>query len=342
MAGEFDLIRCYFSRPTRHTALAGGDDCALVQVGAGQQLAVSTDMLVEGTHFFPDVDPYLLGWKTLAVNLSDLAAMGATPKWASLALSLPTQRAQDEAWMSALAKGFYALADQYQVDLIGGDTTRGPLNLCVTIMGELPTQTAMRRAAAQAGDEIWVSGTPGLASLGLLIAQHDARIANLALPEQLQQAALRALQQPQPRVELGLCLREWAHACIDVSDGLLADLAHIAVASQCSAVVHAAALPLQHLAEVPVALAQHCVLSGGDDYELCFTAPAQHHLHIKAAAQQLRVKVHCIGKMQRDECLTGDAQAEQNQGSRASVIVRDAQGRDITPAQCGYDHFQNT
>jgi len=161
---EFDLIRRYFTRATPGALLGVGDDAALLQASAGNALAVSTDMLVSGTHFLPDTDPFLLGHKTLAVNLSDLAAMGAAPRWATLAIALPEA---DEAWLAQFSAGFFALADQYGVELVGGDTTRGPLNLCVTIFGEVPAQQALRRSGAQVGDEIWVSGRLGDAALAL-------------------------------------------------------------------------------------------------------------------------------------------------------------------------------
>ena len=192
---EFDLIKRYFTRATPSATLGVGDDAALLNVTEGMELAVSTDMLVSGTHFLPDADPYLLGHKTLAVNISDLAAMGATPRWATLALSLPRA---DESWLQQFSAGFFALADEYGVELIGGDTTRGPLNLSVTIMGEVPRGKALRRSGAQAGDDIWVSGTLGEAALGL--AQLQGKI---SLPENERITCLAALHQPLPRVALG-------------------------------------------------------------------------------------------------------------------------------------------
>lgn len=214
---EFDLIRRFFTRDTPHAILGVGDDAALLQVSAGNVLAVSTDMLVCGTHFLPDADPFLLGHKTLAVNLSDMAAMGAAPRWATLSIALPEA---DETWLAQFSAGFFALAQQYGVELVGGDTTRGPLNLCVTIFGEVPAQQALRRSGAQVGDEIWVSGYLGDAALAHLqgrIALSDAELA----------ACLPALHQPQPRVALGLALRGIANSAIDISDGLLADLGQI-------------------------------------------------------------------------------------------------------------------
>ncbi|MDA0190964.1 MAG: thiamine-phosphate kinase, partial [Proteobacteria bacterium] len=237
MPGEFALIDRHFARPTPSAVLGPGDDCALLAPTPGMELAVTTDMLVAGTHFFADTDPRQLGWKTLAVNLSDLAAMGAVPRWALLAGSLP---AADEDWIAAFADGFFACARRYGVDLVGGDTTRGPLNLCVTALGEVPPGTALRRDGARAGDDLWVSGQPGLAALGLAHLRGE-----LVLSGALLGRCLSALQRPLPRVELGRALRErgLAHAAIDVSDGLLADLGHLLERSGVAAELHAGQLP---------------------------------------------------------------------------------------------------
>ena len=209
---EFELIRRYFQRPPKRALLGVGDDCALLRPDAGLDLAVSTDMLIEGRHFLPGAEPRALGHKALAVNLSDLAAMGATPRWVTLALALP---AADAAWLEPFSAGFYALAERYGVDLIGGDTTRGAARaICVTAIGEVPPGMALERSGARAADDIWVSGELGGAALGL------------AHPE-IAEAAKR-LHLPQPRVELGERLRRLAHSAIDVSDGLAGDLGHIA------------------------------------------------------------------------------------------------------------------
>lgn len=236
---EFDLIQRYFTRITPSAVLGVGDDAALLRVGNGMELAVSTDMLVSGTHFLPDADPFLLGHKTLAVNLSDLAAMGAQPRWATLALSLPQA---DEAWLQKFSAGFFALADEQGVELIGGDTTRGPLNLCVTIMGEVPQGAALRRSAAQLGDDIWVSGRLGDAALALMHLQGKV---NLSATD-FSLCAL-ALHQPMPRVALGLALRGVAHSAIDISDGLLADLGHILECSKVGAEIQFDALPVSDM-----------------------------------------------------------------------------------------------
>ncbi len=316
---EFDLIRRHFTRPTPNTILSVGDDAALLQVNAGMELAVSTDMLVGGTHFYLDTDPRQLGHKTLAVNLSDMAAMGAQPRWATLSLSLP--QAHDD-WLKAFSEGFFALADEHGVELIGGDTTRGPLNLCVTIMGEVPQGKALRRTGAQVGDDIWVSGILGEAALGLAELQE-----RVALPEGARQSCLAALQKPQPRVALGLALRGLAHSSIDISDGLLADLKHILDSSNMAAEVRYDRLPksayFESSDEGMDMLEQDCVLSGGEDYELCFTAPLAHREEIAALVDQLHLPLARIGKI-----VSG-------QGCK----LRAANGSVIQLAREGYDHF---
>src|SRR2546426_7158028 len=256
---EFEIIRRYFERPPKHAVLGVGDDCALLAARAGFEIAVTTDMLVEGRHFLPGADARALGHKALAVSLSDLAATGAAPRWATLAIALP---AADESWLGAFAQGLFALADRYGVDLIGGDTTRGPLLVVnVTAFGEVPAGSALLRSGARPGDDIWVSGELGGAALAL------------AHPE-IGEAAKR-LHEPEPRVALGERLRELAHAAIDVSDGLTGDLAHILERSRVGAVVHYEQVPrapaFKHVKDA--ALEKRCVLSGGDDYELLFTAP---------------------------------------------------------------------
>ena len=288
---EFSLIKRYFTRATPGAILGVGDDAALVKVGNGMELAISTDMLVSGTHFFADADPYMLGHKALAVNISDMAAMGAQPRWATLALSLPNE---DEKWLAQFSAGFFSLADQFNVELIGGDTTRGPLNLCITILGEVPQGKALRRDGAQAGDDIWVSGFIGDAALALAHMR-----GNVVLQEESFNAIAVALHQPQPRVSLGLALRGLAHSAIDISDGLLADLGHILERSKLGAEIDYAKLPsstyLQpYLAEL---LGQQCVLAGGDDYELCFTVPHSSQAEIMRLAERLALPLTCIGKV---------------------------------------------
>ncbi len=318
MPSEFELIRRHFSRPTPGAVLGPGDDCALVAPSAGMELAITTDMLVEGTHFLPTVDPELLGWKTIAVSLSDLAAMGAQPRWVLLAGSLPDAR--DE-WLAAFAEGLFACAARYAVDLVGGDTTRGPLNLCLTALGELPAGSALRRDRALAGDDLWVSGQPGRAALGLAHLQGRTR-----LPAALAKRCLTALQQPQPRVELGLELRRrgLANAAIDVSDGLLADLGHILSASAVGAEVFVAALP-RLPPEAEAALARSCQLAGGDDYELVFSAPESKRQPIAELALHLDLPLRRCGRFV-------DA-------APGSLRLLDEQGRPLGIDRRGFDHF---
>lgn len=315
---EFSLIKRYFTRATPGAILGVGDDAAMVQVGNGMELAISTDMLVSGTHFFADADPYMLGHKALAVNISDMAAMGAQPRWATLALSLPNE---DEKWLAQFSAGFFSLADQFNVELIGGDTTRGPLNLCITILGEVPQGKALRRDGAQVGDEIWVSGSIGDAALVLAYMQ-----GKLQLSEAVIKAAAPALHQPQPRVSLGLALRGLAHSAIDISDGLLADLGHILERSKVGAELQFASLPASlhlqpYLAE---AAGRQCLLAGGDDYELCFTASASRHAEIMQLATQLALPLTNIGKV-----IAG-----------RGCIVKGTDGSVMQIEEKGYEHFK--
>ena len=318
MPSEFDLIRRHFTRPARHTELAVGDDAALLAPRPGMRLAVSTDMLVAGTHFFADTDPEGLGWKTLAVNVSDLAAMGAEPRWAFLALALPRA---DEAWIAAFARGFFACADAFGVDLAGGDTTRGPLTLSVTIAGEVPAGAAITRGGARAGDELWISGQPGRAALGLAALRGEAA---LHAPQRAE--FVDALQRPQPHVALGIALRGLASAMLDVSDGLLGDLRHLLERSGTGAIVEATALPLAALAAsgADAALCRRCLLAGGDDYELLFTAPPRHRGAIEALSARLGLPLHRIGELTRE---------------RERLMLREADGTLAAPAAYGYDHF---
>lgn len=313
MPSEFELIRQFFIRPTHHTLLGAGDDAALIAPTPGCELAISTDLLVEGTHFLDDTAPFDLGWKTLAVNVSDMAAMGATPRWATLAAALPAPTLD---WLDAFSRGFFSCAEAFNVDLIGGDTTRGPRAFCVTIMGEIPRGQALLRSGAQVGDSIWVSGAPGCAALGLAHLQ-----GRIALTEPQLGQCLAALHHPQPRVALGLALRGLATAAIDVSDGLLADLEHILTASSCSAELNIPHLP-------PAGLARDGYLSGGDDYELIFTLPAEHRLLIASLVDELDLPLTCIGTI-----------TPTMPGTPDTFVLHDAQGLPITSARHGFDHF---
>jgi thiamine-monophosphate kinase len=328
MPSEFALIDRYFKRPSprqQDCVLGVGDDAAIVRPAQGMEIVVTADMLVADTHFLPDANPHDLGWKTLAVNVSDLAAMGAQPRWALLSMALPADKAADEAWLAAFAAGFFACAETHGIALIGGDTTRGPLTFNVTLFGEIPAGQSLLRSAARLADEIWVSGTPGLAALGLAHLQERCSLA-----EPARTACLSALDRPQPRLSLGLALarEQLAHAAIDVSDGLLADLGHILEQSQLAATLHFNQLPAAALnMHVDTQLAMNCLLGGGDDYELVFTAPATQHEKIRALAARLQLPLHCIGTMV--------------DGPAGQIRLLDASGlaMHIAPTQRGYDHF---
>ena len=315
---EFELIRRYFTRATPGALLGVGDDAALLQVSEGHVLAVSTDMLVSGTHFFADADPFLLGHKTLAVNLSDMAAMGATPRWATLAMALPDA---NETWLERFSAGFFALAQQHGVELVGGDTTRGPLNLSVTIMGEVPQGGALLRGGAQVGNDVWVSGTLGDAALALAHLQ-----GRIVLSGAEYAACAPALHKPQPRIELGLALRGLANSAIDISDGLLADFGHILEASRVGAQIEFVALPASPILRgyLQRSLGKECVLSGGDDYELCFTAPAAHYAELLRISAKLGLPLTRIGKIVAGQ----------------GCIVHDAGGTPLNLENSGYDHFR--
>lgn len=315
--GEFELIDRFFSRPVRRAALGIGDDCALLAPAPGMQLAISSDMLVDGRHFLSTVAPERLGHKALAVNLSDLAAMGAVPRFALLSLSLP---AADEAWLEGFASGFFALADEHGVDLVGGDTTRGPLNICIQAMGAVPSGKALRRDGARAGDDIWVSGT-----LGDAAAAVASRQGLLSLPAEVARACQARLDRPTPRIALGQALIGCASAAIDISDGLVADLGHICERSSAAGIVDYSALPcsaglrpLRHDAAVARAIA-----TGGDDYELCFTAPSRCRGQLEALAARIALPLSRVGRME--------------EGS--GVIVRDERGQPMAFGKAGFDHF---
>ena len=319
MASEFSLIARHFRRPVTRARLGVGDDCALVTLAPGLELAISTDMLLAGTHFFAGTDARRLGHKALAVNLSDLAAMGAQPRHATLALGLPDA---DDAWVGAFAAGFFALAERFGVELIGGDTTRGPLAICVTIMGEVPEGQAIRRDGAQAGDDIWVSGSLGDAALGLLALKGEAMLSPAD-----EAFCVGRLESPEPRVALGLALRGLASAMIDLSDGLAGDVGHIARASGLAARLNVDALPFSPaLAAQMPARRRACALSGGDDYELCFTAHADERDVVMATARSVGLEVARVGSMVEASAGRGD------------VLLVDGDGRDL-PAAGGYDHF---
>ena len=291
--GEFELIERFFKRPAKRSVLGVGDDCALLQPTPGMQLALSTDMLVEGRHFVSTVDPARLGHKALAVNLSDLAACGASPLAFSLALSLPRV---DEAWLEGFSRGLFALADSHGCELVGGDTTQGPLNICITVFGEVPVGGALLRSGARAGDDIYVSGSLGDARLALEVFR-----GRLSVPQAVFEAARARLEQPTPRVALGLALRGIATCAIDISDGLAGDLGHVlrqsGVGARIDSVTAMGLLASPSLSDDTVL---DLVLSGGDDYELLFTAPASASEAVRAAATSAATPVTRIGTIQAD------------------------------------------
>ena len=317
MPGEFELIARHFAQltpPRADVALGVGDDAALLAPAPGQQLVVTVDTLIEGVHFFADCPPAALGHKALAVNLSDLAAMGAEPAWAVLALTLPRA---DEAWLAEFARGFGELAREHGVALVGGDTCRGPLVVSVTALGQVPTGQALCRAGAQPGDGVYVSGQLGAAGLAV-----RARRGEIALPAALAQHAAQRLDWPQPRVALGLALRGLASAAIDVSDGLLADLGHVCAAGGVGARLDLAALPLPAGA---LALASHEELLGaGDDYELCFAVPPSREAAVPALAARLGCPLSRIGRIEAEPGLR----------------LVDAAGRVQPAPPRGHDHFR--
>lgn len=317
MSAEFELIKRYFTRPTPGAVLGVGDDCALLAPTPGMHVAVSSDMLLGGRHFSPQDSPAGIGHKALAVNLSDLAAMGATPRWATLAIALP---GIDDTWLTAFARGFFRMADAHGVELVGGDTTRGALGIAITVLGEVPPGLALRRNGAQAGDDIWVSGQIGSAALAL--AYRQGRL----FMEQIDAAKLLpALYLPQPRVALGIALRGIARSAIDISDGLLGDLGHILAASSVGAELNFPSLPVAEAAlnYLSQPIARECVLAGGDDYELCFTAAPAQRDAVAAAASRAGVAVTRIGCIQPVPGMT----------------VVDAEGQTMAIEKTGYDHF---
>ena len=300
MLSEFDLIQHYFAQHTitdSRIALGIGDDCALLQPTPGMQLAISSDMLVSGRHFFPDADAFMLGHKCLAVNLSDLAAMGARPLAFTLALSLPEANPE---WLASFSRGIFELAQQHDCHLIGGDTTKGPLTICITIFGEIPPTQALRRDTAQVGDDIWVSGDLGDARLALAGYWKEITLSEV----DHQQAALR-MHMPTPRNALGIALRGIAHAALDISDGLAGDLGHILKRSGVGASMEIDLLPAGRiLQQQSIGLRRQFTLTGGDDYELCFTAPPDQREAVIAAGIHSKTAVTRIGKITKGQGLT--------------------------------------
>jgi thiamine-monophosphate kinase len=312
---EFELINRFFKRPTR-AALGVGDDCALLVPNPGYEWAISTDMLIEGRHFLPDVDPATLGHKALAVNLSDLAAMGARPVAFTLALSLPKI---DVAWLAPFAENLLMLAEDHDCELIGGDTTRGPLAICITVFGEVGAGQALRRSAAQVGDEIWVSGTIGGAALGLQALRNEVELSAAARIE-----AVNRLEKPMPRVALGQALLGSVNAAIDLSDGLAGDLCHILEASNVGATVTVDRLPFfSALRGLPETERLRYALTGGDDYELCFTAPQSARGAVLQLGDIFDVPLARIGNIE----------------SQRGLRWIDREGKTVRGDFAGFDHF---
>lgn len=318
--GEFELINSYFKRPTRHAVLGGGDDCALLAPGAGHQWAISTDMLVEGRHFLPTVDPAALGHKALAVNLSDLAACGAKPVAFTLALSLPRA---DKHWAEHFSNGLYEQAEAHGCELIGGDTTSGPLNICITVFGEVPVGQALLRQAAEPDDDIYISGQVGDARMALEVFRGRLDLSGEAFAR-----CRTRMERPTPRVALGMALRRIAHAAIDVSDGLLGDLGHILARSGCGAQIQTrwlegSAATSEDLLSLSWNRRLEMALAGGDDYELLFTAPRSMRERVHAASHDCGVPVTCIGEIT----------------NQPGLRVLDPQGQPLLRRFASFDHF---
>jgi thiamine-monophosphate kinase len=321
---EFELIRRFFSRPTADGAvrLGVGDDAAVVAPTPGHDLLLAIDTMVEGRHFFANVPPATLGHKILAVNLSDMAAMGARPRWALLSGTLPDS---DPDWVAAFSGGLFALAERYDVSIVGGDTVRGSRSFTLAIVGEAPVGCALTRSGAQAGDDIWVSGTLGDAALALAAMQGHITLDSTTL------TALRTrLEMPDPRVALGVKLRRLAHAALDVSDGLIGDLGHVLNASSVGADVelpllpcHSALKTLLNGANRPLAL--RCLLAGGDDYELCFTAPPVARDALIALSHELALPLTRIGVI----------------AAASGLTVFDEQRLPLPSLPAAYNHFSN-
>ncbi|WP_445082793.1 thiamine-phosphate kinase [Candidatus Vallotiella sp. (ex Adelges kitamiensis)] len=332
---EFSLIDRYSSqrRQPHHSAILGiGDDCALLAARPGHELAVSTDMLLEGCHFFADVPPVTLGHKALAVNLSDLAAMGAEPRAFTLALALPDTGTSRQDWLDAFSHGLFSLADRYSCELVGGDTTAGPLNICITVFGDVPCGQALRRDGAQPGDDIWVSGALGDARLALGALRNEWPLTIDQLP-----ALRHALQMPEPRIALGIALRGIAHAALDLSDGLAGDLSHILRRSNVTAHVDVDALPRSAaLREQPLSIQYRCAIEGGDDYELCFTAPSSQRDTLLALIPRIGISLTRIG--------TIDTLSDLDKGNTSVTNLYkahwyDSSGSPIDTTWRSFDHF---
>ena len=313
MTSEFEIIERYFKKKMKQTALGVGDDAAMIHVRNNYQLAISSDMLIENIHFLKNTNPSHLGWKSLAVNLSDIAAMGATAKWATLSISLPKI---NHAWLKKFSKGFFKCADKFGIDLIGGDTTKGPLSISITIMGESKKDEALLRSGAKINDDIWVTGQLGLASMGLANLQGQ-----LKLPPRIKMKCIRALEIPTPKTFLGSYLSRYANSCIDISDGLIQDLKHILKASKVGASLLLNDIPCEKF--IHTSKQYQFVLNGGDDYELLFTAAKKNRTFIKKIAKKTNTPVTMIGNITKKKALN----------------ILSEQGKSIKFNPKGFDHF---
>lgn len=318
--GEFDLIKRYFLRKSlqNDVILSVGDDCAITSIPTGYQLAITTDTLVEGTHFLPSISPADLAYKSVAVNLSDLAAMGATPAWMSLALTLPEIK---EEWLAEFSQSLFAILDRYGVSLIGGDTTKGSLSITLTAQGFLPENQGLFRHQAKVGDWIFVSGFLGDSAAGL-----DLLLQNRKIENEFDRYFIQRHLRPTPRVELGLALRSFSCCALDISDGLLADLEHILERSQVGAEIYLENLPIsRHLCtQYEQTQAEKFALTGGEDYELCFTVSEEKREEMEQVLRSQGIKVTCIGKILP-------------QTSGLNLLKN---GEKVTlPEHCGFDHF---
>ena len=318
--GEFDLIKRYFSRKSlqNDVILSVGDDCAITSIPTGYQLAITTDTLVEGTHFLPSISPTDLAYKSVAVNLSDLAAMGATPAWVSLALTLPEIK---EEWLAEFSQSLFAILDRYGVSLIGGDTTKGPLSITLTAQGFLPENQGLFRHQAKVGEWVFVSGFLGDSAAGL-----DLLLQNRKIENESDRYFIQRHLRPTPRVELGLALRSFSCCSLDISDGLLADLGHILERSQVGAEIYLENLPLsRHLCtQYEQTQAEKFALTGGEDYELCFTVSEEKREEMEQVLSSQGIKVTCIGKILPQ---TSGLNLLKN-GEKVAL-----------PEHCGFDHF---
>ena len=313
MTSEFEIIERYFKKKMKQTALGIGDDAAIINVQKNHQLVISSDMLIETIHFLKNTNPSHLGWKSLAINLSDIAAMGAKPKWATLSISLPKI---NHVWLKKFSEGFFKCANQFGIDLVGGDTTKGPLSISITIMGEIKKNQGLLRSGAKINDDIWVTGQLGLASMGLASLQKKLKLA-----PRLNAKCIKALEMPTPKVSLGYHLSRYTNSCIDISDGLIQDLNHILKASKVGATLLLNDIPCEKF--IHTSKQYQFVLNGGDDYELLFTAPKKNRSYIKKIAKKTNTVVNIIGAITY----------------KKDLKIVNAQGKSLTFDLMGFDHF---